>query len=96
MHIQDIEHLIRESIMDLYGKQYIGKLKIEPLETKGYCVTFGMNNTNLPIVICAELDDIDFIKYIKQELKTMRLDRVKYGTLTLIDTPKYIECQRMN
>lgn len=91
MHIQDIEHQIRESFMEIYGEQYIGKLKIEPLEEQGYCVTLGMQDTNLPITICAELDDQTFIQFFKQELKDKGLNRVKYGTLSSVEPSQYID-----
>lgn len=98
MHIRDIELQIRELILELYGKQYIGKLEIEPLDTKGYCVTFRMQDTNLPITICAELEDEEFFKYLKQELKDMQLHRVTYSTLWVNDKPIYIDipCRKKN
>lgn len=68
-------------------------MKVEPLETIGYCITLYMNDTHLPKFLCAELNDKDFLKYIRKEIKEMRLDRVQYGTLNLIE--KYFEspCQ---
>lgn len=96
MHIQDIERQIRELIQELYGEIYIGKLKVEALESKGYCITFGMQDTNLPITICAELDDDKFFDYLRKELKEMRLNRVHYGKLYSVEPPQYydIPCQK--
>ncbi len=83
MTVQDIEQVIQEYFLDIYHKQYIGKLDIEKLDPIGYCIKLGMDNTYQPITIYAELEDSKFLKFLKQELKDKRFNLVYWGKLQL-------------
>lgn len=43
-----------------------------------------MDRPTQPTVIYAELDDIKFLEYLKQQIKDMRLNLIYYGELSLI------------
>lgn len=83
MTIQELEQAIREYIMDIYNRKYIGKLNIQKLDPVGYSVKFGMDTPLQPITIYAELEDNEFLKFIKQEIKSRRFNLLFYGELKL-------------
>lgn len=64
--------------------EYKGSLEVERLDPVGYCVRLGMDTPNQPVMICAELGDKEFLKFIRQELLNRRLGHVYYGRLDLI------------
>ncbi len=84
MKIQELEQVIRDYILDIYNKHYIGKINIQKLNPYGYCVKLGMNTPNQPITIYAELKDKDFLKFIKEDLKNRRFNLVDFGELNLV------------
>ncbi len=79
----ELEQVIRDYLMDFYHKQYIGKIVIEKLNPIGYHVALGMDVPNKPIIICAELDDEHFIKYIKEDLRNRNFHLKDWGELNL-------------
>lgn len=88
----DIKDKILELIKQVYSYQgtvwaYNGKLKIEALDPVGYKVIFGLNNQDKPLIICAELPDNKFLKYMEKELRTRQFNTIKWfiGTQTLPD-----------
>ena len=81
MTTQDLEQGIRDYILDIYHKEYIGKIVVEKLNPVGYCIKLGMDNPYQPIVIYAELEDKEFLKFLRQELKNKRFNLVYYGNL---------------
>lgn len=83
MTITELEQAIQGYFQDIYGKCYTGKLSIQKLNPVGYCVRFGMDRPNRPTVIYAELEDEEFLKYIKRQIKDMRLNLTYYGILKL-------------
>lgn len=83
MSIQELDQVIHEYIMDIYNKQYIGKLDIQQLDPVGYCVRFGMDTPLQPITICAQLEDSKFLKFIRQEIKNRLFHLKDYGELKL-------------
>ena len=80
----EIKQSILNFIEEDYYKKYIGKLWIYNLDPIGYKVVFGLNNNDKPIVICAELKEKEFLKFIKKEIHDKAFDFVKYfiGTKT--------------
>lgn len=76
--IQDIKEYILEQIRQLYKKEYTGKLWISKLNPIGYQIKFGMNNDDKPLVISAELEYCDFLKFMRKELRDRGMDLVKY------------------
>lgn len=83
MEIQQLEHLTREYIKDIYKAEYKGKLHIEKLQPQGYCITFGMQIPEKPCTIYAELDDEAFKKFLRKELNARRSTWLAYGVLKL-------------
>lgn len=92
MTTEELEQVTREYILDIYKKQYIGKIKIQKLDPIGYSIHLGLHVPERPLVIYAELEDSKFLKFLRQELKTRRLDSVHYGELNLIYPSKNTEC----
>lgn len=84
MTTTELEQVIQDYFMDIYGKQYIGKMSIQKLDPVGYCIRFFMDrNTNRPTVIYAELEDEKFLKLLKQQIRDMRINLMYYGLLRL-------------
>ena len=51
MTTKELEQVIQEYLMDIYHKKYIGKLDIQKLDPIGYCIKFGINYPDKPMVI---------------------------------------------
>lgn len=83
MTTTELEQVIREYIRDIYKKEYIGKLWIQKLNPKGYYIKLGLNTPDQPLVIYGEMEDEDFLKFLKRELKDKRFNLVYYGGLQL-------------
>lgn len=83
MTVQELEQVIHDYIMDIYNMCYVGKLEIIKLDPIGYCIKFGKDTPDQPLVIYAEMEDNKFLKFLKQELKDMRLNLIYYGKLML-------------
>lgn len=77
----ELEQAIRDYIMDIYHKEYVGKIKIEKLKPVGYYIELNMNVDYHPIIIYAELNDNAFLKFLKEDLKARRFNLVSYGQL---------------
>ena len=69
MNPEQLEHQIRDIISEVYGSYFLGKIRVEKLNTIGYKVSFGIPNEDKPTVIAVELDDDKFLKYIRKEIK---------------------------
>lgn len=83
MTVQELEQVIQGLFRDIYNKIYTGKLNIQKLDPVGYCVEFGMDRPDQPTVIYAELDDDKFIKFLREQIKSMRINLTHYGKLFL-------------
>ena len=79
----ELEQVIQDYFLNIYGKRYTGKLSIQKLDPVGYCIRFGMDRPNRPTVIYAELEDKEFLKLLKQQIKDMRINLMYYGLLKL-------------
>lgn len=90
---QELEQVIHEYLLDIYNAKYIGKLKVEKLTPCGYQISLGMNTPEHPQIIYAELPDKEFLKFLKEELKSRNLTSVFYGKVTKIMPP---ECSIIN
>ena len=78
MTIDEIRCSILEMIEEIYKSKYTGKLFIKRMEPVGLTVVFGMNNNDKPLVISAELNDVDFMRFLRKELRERGLNTVKY------------------
>lgn len=83
MTLIKLEQLIREYIMDIYKKQYIGKIKIKKLNP-GYCIYLDIGHQYNPTVIYAELEDEKFLKFLKDDLKSRNFHFSHFATLDLV------------
>lgn len=83
MTTTELEQVIQDYFLDIYGKRYIGKLEIKKLDPVGYYIKFGMDRPNRPTVIYAELEDSEFLKFLKRQIKDMRINLMYYGILKL-------------
>ncbi len=81
MTITELEQVIRDYILDIYKKEYIGKMEIQKLDPVGYHISLGMQVR--PLIMHAELDDQKFLKFLKRELIDKRFNLVHYETLQL-------------
>ena len=79
MTTQEIEVAILDIIKDIYCKKYTSKLIVTELPGGGYSAKFALNNIDKPLVISAQLNAPDFLKFIKQELRDKSLWRVEYS-----------------
>lgn len=77
MTTQDIEQAIRDIIKDIYCAEYIGRLEVRQWAL-GYTLTIGLNNPERPIYIMGEGNSEDFLKLIKNELRSKRLNYTEY------------------
>lgn len=89
----ELEQAIREIFLDIYKAEYTGKLWIEKLEPYGYQIKLGLQTPESPLVIYGQLEDKDFLKFFREELKTKSLIRTYYGTLKKQMIP---ECNNIN
>ena len=92
MTTEEIKNKILDIVKEVYHYQgdtwiYNGKLDIKELTPVGYIARFGMNNVDKPIVISAELPEEQFLKFMKEELRSRRFNTIKWfiGTKTYPD-----------
>ena len=78
MTLDEIKYSILEIIEQVYQKKYIGKLYITRLDPIGLQVKLGMNNVDKPIVISAQLNDVDFLKFFREDIRTRGLNTIQY------------------
>jgi len=72
--------VILESIRNVYCVDYTGTLDVEELKPIGYKVRLGIQNSERPITIMAELPLNKFLKFFVQELRDRHLNDVHYYT----------------
>lgn len=74
-----LEEEVRIVIENMYQAKYVGTLEVTTLgEQAGYKLRLGMNKDERPLYIAFEGDKDGFIKYLKEELRTRRLDETKF------------------
>lgn len=71
---------ILETIFKVYGKCYVGHLRIHRLPDGCVDVSMGLDNPDKPLHISAQLDDQSFLAYFEQELRKRRLTSTKFFT----------------
>lgn len=87
MTISELEQVIQDYFMSIYHKKYIGKLYIQKLDPVGYYIRLGMDRVTQPTIIYAELPDNEFLKFLKQQIKDMRINLMYNGKLDLAYYP---------
>lgn len=73
---------------DFYNREYIGGIKIENLDPVGYKIALNLDKGENPLVIIADLPDEEFVPFIKEELRSRKLQRVEYTSLTKLQPCK--------
>ena len=77
---------------DLYKMEYVGGIEIQNLDPIGYKVSLNFNKSETPLVIIADLPDEEFLPFIKEELRSRKLQRVKYYNATKLPPEKHNLC----
>lgn len=90
---QELEQVTREYMRDIYKAEYIGKMRVEKVQPYGYLIKLGLNTPECPYIIYAELKDKEFLEFLREQLKTMKLHMVFYGKLLKAMPP---ECNTVN
>lgn len=80
MTLTELELAIRDTFRKTYKAEYVGRLKIEELREGGYKLTLGMHTPEKPLIIAAQLNAIDFLKFFEKELLDRNLDLTSYYT----------------
>jgi hypothetical protein len=83
MTIIELEQVIRDLFFELYHKCYIGRIQIKKLNPIGYNVRMELGSSDKPTVFHAELEDTEFIKFLRQDLKARNFQLQSFGELTL-------------
>lgn len=75
-----LEQVIHDTIKEVYKKQFTGHLKVDELEPEGYRVRMYIQNDCYPVSVAAQLPWEKFIKFFKQELRTMHWNHSHWYT----------------
>ena len=81
---------------DLYKMEYVGGLKIEDLDPEGYKVSFNLDKGENPLVIISDLPDKEFLVFIREELRSRKLQRVQYSSVTKLPPENPTICKTRN
>lgn len=88
----ELKQVILDYIRELYKMEYIGGLEITNLDPVGYKISFNFDKSEMPLVIIADLPDEEFLPFIKEELRSRKLHRVKYFGATKLPPEQPIFC----
>lgn len=88
----ELKQAILEYIRDTYKREFIGELKIEDLDPVGYKVSFNLDRSENPLVIIADLPDEEFLPFIKEELRSRKLFKVKHYLATKLPPEQHNLC----
>lgn len=88
----ELKQVILGYMRDLYKMEYIGGLEIQNLDPVGYKVSFNFDRSEMPLVIIADLPDEEFLPFIKEELRSRKLQRVKYYNATKLPPEQHNLC----
>ena len=70
---------------ELYQMEFIGDIKIEDLEPVGYKISIYISRgSENPIVFIADLEDSQFLSFIKKELRNAKLHKTSYFSTTKV------------
>lgn len=83
----NLKQVIRDYIMDIYGKLYVRDIKID--NSNGYVVKLYIHGSENPTVIVSDLSGEEFKKFLYEELKRLKLDRVEHFGVCKIQPDNY-------
>lgn len=93
----DLKQAILDCIKVLYDAEFVGTIKIEDLDPIGYKVSLYLDKSENPVVIIADLPDEEFLPYIKEELRSRKLHKVKFFNATKLPyTQECYEIERVD
>ena len=64
--------------------EFIGEIKIENLNPIGYKVSLNLDRSENPLVLIADLPDEEFLDFIKEEIRSRKLHKVKHYLATKV------------
>lgn len=77
-----LEEEVRTVIKEVYQAEYVGTLSLTIMTDNdiptGYILRLGLNQDERPLFIAFEGNKDEFIKYLKQELRTRRLSETHF------------------
>ena len=77
--MNNIEEAILNIIEKRYKRKYVGGIKVTKLLPVGYKLVLDLGNPDIrPVMIAANLEAEDFLKYVEQELISRQLQRVQF------------------
>ena len=79
-----MKQAILDYMIQCLGVVFIGKLTIEDLEPEGYKVQINLDNSENPITLMADLPDVEFHCFVKEELISRKLHRLEHFKLQKI------------
>lgn len=80
----DLKQVILDCIRQLYKMEFIGEIKIENLNPVGYKVSLNLDRSENPLVLIADLPDKEFLDFIKEEIRSRKLHKVKHYLATKV------------
>ena len=88
----DLKQVILDCIRQLYKMEFIGEIKIENLNPIGYKVSLNLDRSENPLVLIADLPDNKFLKFIKEELRSRKLHKMKHYLATKVPSNTINNC----
>ena len=80
----DLKQAILDCIRQLYKMEFIGEIKIEDLDPVGYKVSLNLDRSENPLVLIADLSDEEFLDFIREEIRSRKLHKVKHYLATKV------------
>jgi len=80
----DLKQAILDCIRQLYKMEFIGEIKIEDLDPVGYKVSLNLDRSENPLVLIADLPDKEFLDFIREEIRSRKLHKVKHYLATKV------------
>ena len=80
----DLKQAILDCIRQLYKMEFIGTIKIEDLDPIGYKVSLNLDRSENPLVLIADLPDDEFLEFMREEIRSRKLHKVKHYLATKV------------
>jgi len=80
----DLKQAILDCIRQLYKMEFIGEIKIEDLDPIGYKVSLNLDRSENPLVLIADLPDDKFLEFMREEIRSRKLHKVKHYLATKV------------
>ena len=80
----DLKQAILDCIRQLYKMEFIGEIKIEDLDPVGYKVSLNLDRSENPLVLISDLPDDEFLDFMREEIRSRKLHKVKHYLATKV------------